>query len=255
MKIKILGSGTSQGVPMIGCNCEVCTSKNPKNNRLRSSIWIETENASVAIDSGPDFRFQMLRAHVNKLNAIVFTHSHKDHIAGLDDVRAFNYWQKEAIDIYASEETQTALKREFYYVFNGHNYPGIPQLNLHLIENNQDFKIGDLEFIPILVKHLNMEVYGFRIGDFTYITDANYISPEEIEKLKGTKVLILNALRFEKHISHFSVAEAIKVSETIGATTTYFTHISHQLGLHETIEKQLPKGFHLAYDGLEIDLQ
>lgn len=254
MKIKILGSGTSQGVPMIGCGCEVCTSKDPKNNRLRSSIWIETENVSVVIDSGPDFRFQMLRAHVNKLNAIVFTHSHKDHIAGLDDVRAFNYWQKEAIDIYASEETQAALKREFYYVFNGHNYPGIPQLNLHLIENNQDFKIGDLEFIPILVKHLNMEVYGFRIGDFTYITDANYIAPEEIEKLKGTKVLILNALRFEKHISHFSVEEAINVSKEIGATTTYFTHISHQLGLHESVERQLPKGFYLAYDGLEIYL-
>ena len=254
MKIKILGSGTSQGVPMIGCDCVVCTSKDSKNNRLRSSIWIESEQTSVVIDSGPDFRYQMLREQVKRLNAIVFTHSHKDHIAGLDDVRAYNYWQNESIDIYASDATQEALKREFYYVFNGHNYPGIPQLNMHLIENNKNFSIGDLDFIPILVKHFNMEVYGFRIGDFTYITDANFIAPEEIEKLKGTKVLILNALRFEKHISHFSVSEAIKVSKEIGATTTYFTHISHQLGLHEKIEQQLPKGFHLAYDGLEINI-
>lgn len=239
---------------MIGCGCEVCISNNPKNNRLRSSIWIQDRETSVVIDSGPDFRYQMLREKVQKLDAIVFTHSHKDHIAGLDDVRAFNYWQNEAIDIYASAETQIALKREFHYVFSGINYPGIPQLSLHTIENNHLFSIGDLKFIPIKVRHLNMEVYGFRIGDFSYITDANFIAPEEMNKLEGTKVLILNALRFEKHISHFSVEEAMAIAEEIGAETTYFTHISHQLGLHEVVEKKLPKGFHLAYDGLEIEL-
>lgn len=254
MKVKFLGTGTSQGVPMIACECAVCQSQNAKDKRLRSSIWIHDQETSVVIDSGPDFRQQMLRAKVKQLDALVFTHGHKDHTAGMDDVRAYNYWQKRSMDVYASQETQEILKREFQYVFNGFNYPGIPQLELHEIQNNQSFKIKALKFIPIRALHLKMEVFGFRVGDFTYITDANYLAPEEIEKIKGSRVLVLNALRFEKHISHFTVSEAISLAQKVGAEATYFTHISHQLGLHDEVNAALPKGIFLGYDGLEIEI-
>lgn len=254
MKITFLGTGTSQGVPMIACPCAVCHSTSAKDKRLRSSVWIQEKDTSLVIDSGPDFRFQMLRAGVKRLDALVFTHGHKDHTAGMDDIRAFNYWQQEAIDIYASLETQEILKREFQYVFNGVQYPGIPQLNLHEVKNNEFIKVKNLTLQPIRTLHYRLEVFGFRMGNFTYITDANHIDDQEIEKIKGTEVLVLNALRFEKHISHFSVPEAIVLSKRIGAKTTYLTHISHQLGLHSEVEAQLPEGVHLAYDGLEIEL-
>lgn len=254
-KITFLGTGTSQGVPLIGCTCPVCKSDDPKNKRLRSSVWIQSETTSVIIDTGPDFRYQMLRAKVPRVDGIVFTHSHKDHIAGLDDVRAYNYWQKEALNIFASTETQDALKREFQYVFNGNGYPGIPQLNLNTIQKQQPFEIGDLQFNPIQVLHYKMEVFGFRIGDFTYITDANFISEEEMKKLEGTKVLVLNALRHEPHISHFTLQEAIAIATEVGAENTYFTHISHQLGLHDDVNNLLPNGIALAYDRLEVELE
>lgn len=253
MKVTFLGTGTSQGVPLIGCDCEVCTSTDKRDNRLRSSIWIETPDASVVIDSGPDFRYQMLRAGVKKLDGIVYTHSHKDHIAGMDDVRAFNFFTKKAVNVYATEPTQEALKREFYYVFTNEKYPGVPQIDLNTINAKDDFEVNGLKFTPILVKHMYMDVLGFRIGDFTYITDANYIAPEELEKIKGSKALVLNALRHQKHPSHYTLEEAIDVAKQTGVPNVYFTHISHQLGKHSEIENQLPEGIHLSYDGLELE--
>lgn len=254
MKITFLGTGTSQGVPVIGCDCAVCTSSNKKDNRLRTSIWIEAPEANIVIDTGPDFRYQMLRANVRKLDAVVFTHSHKDHIAGLDDVRAYNYFQQKAMDVYATTHTQDALRREFEYVFNNKDYPGIPQLNLHTILPDEPFVINGLEILPIRVMHYHMEVLGFRIKDFTYITDANYIAPKELNKIQGSKVLVLNALRREPHISHYTLEEAIEIAKLVGAGDTYFTHISHQLGLHDEVSKELPQGIHLAYDGLTLEL-
>ncbi len=254
MKITFLGTGTSQGVPVISCPCEVCHSTDTKDNRLRTSVWIETEQTSVVIDTGPDFRQQMLQHKVNKLDAVVFTHGHKDHIAGLDDVRAYNYFQQKPMDIYATEETQDALRREYAYIFENASYPGVPQIDLHTIHHLTPFRVNELEITPIRVWHYKMEVLGFRINDFTYITDANYIDAEEMEKIKGSRCLVLNALRIEKHISHYTLSEALDIAATLRAEHTYFTHISHQLGLHHEVESRLPKGIKLAYDGLQLIL-
>jgi len=254
VKVTFLGTGTSQGVPFIGCDCPVCTSENKKDNRLRTSVWVQTPEASIVIDSGPDFRYQMLRAHVRKLDAIVFTHGHKDHVAGLDDVRAYNFHDQKPMEVYATEETQEVLKREFEYIFNtAKQYPGIPQVNLHTI-TDKPFSINGLTITPVRVLHYKLEVLGFRINNFTYITDAKYIAPEEMEKIKGSDVFVLNALRHEEHISHYTLKEAIEISKEVNAKETYFTHISHQLGLHDYIESELPAGMHLAYDGLTLDL-
>ncbi len=249
MKITFLGTGTSQGVPIIGCDCNVCRSSDPRDKRLRVSVLIETREANIVIDTGPDFRYQMLRERVRKLDAVIFTHGHKDHTAGLDDVRAFNYFQQRPMDVYATSETQQTIRREFSYIFEAPDYPGIPRINLHTIED-QPFYINGLEIIPVRLLHYRMEVLGFRIGGFTYITDANYIAPEELEKVKGSVNLVLNALRHEPHISHFSFSEAIAVAQQAGAGHTYFTHISHQLGRHEDVSRTLPEGISLAYDGL-----
>ncbi len=254
MKITFLGTGTSQGVPLIGCDCPICTSPDKRDNRLRSSVWVQTPEASIVIDSGPDFRYQMLRAKVRKLDAILFTHGHKDHIAGLDDVRAYNFHDGKAMEIFATEDTQKSLKREFEYVFSGFKYPGIPQINLNTITPQTDFTVNGLKITPIRVLHYKLEVLGFRIGDFTYITDANYMAEEEMEKAKGSKVLVLNALRRQEHISHYTLEQAVDVARAIGAGTTYFTHISHQLGLHTDVEAELPPNIRLAYDGLTLEL-
>lgn len=251
MKITFLGTGTSQGVPIIACHCPVCSSADKRDKRLRSSVLVETEQAVFVIDSGPDFRYQMLRQGVERLDAIVFTHGHKDHTAGMDDVRAYNYFQQKPMDVYASVETEEVLRREFRYIFQNADYPGVPQIRLHELQN-EPFYINGLEIIPVRVLHYHLEVFGFRIGNFTYITDANYISPEEIEKIKGSDVLVLNALRIEKHISHFTLEEAIRMAREIGVRQTYFTHISHQLGLHEEVDGTLPDGIRLAYDGLQL---
>lgn len=253
-RVTFLGTGTSQGVPLIACTCRVCSSEDPLNKRLRSSIRIESAGKNIVIDSGPDFRQQMLRSHTTRLDALLFTHEHKDHIAGMDDIRAYNYIHRTPIDVYASAQVQEALRREYQYIFSDFKYPGIPEINLHTIEKDRDFMVGELRVIPIGVMHYRLPVLGFRIHDFTYITDANFISDAEKEKIRGSKVLVLNALRHEKHISHFTLEEAIALVRELEVPEAYFTHISHQLGLHHEIEAQLPEGMHLAYDGLELEI-
>ncbi|MES2377801.1 MAG: MBL fold metallo-hydrolase [Bacteroidota bacterium] len=253
MRVTFLGTGTSQGVPVIACGCEVCTSQDKYDKRLRSSILIESDDKIVAIDSGPDFRYQMLRANVQHLDAIVYTHEHKDHVAGMDDVRAFNFKQQEPMNIYADPRVQAALMREFPYVFAENKYPGIPQVNMHAI-GDEGFHIGSIHFTPIEVMHFKLPVLGFRINDFTYITDAKTVSDVEKEKIKGSKILVINALQKQSHISHFTLDEAIDFAQEIGAETTYFTHISHRLGKHADVTADLPAGIELAYDGLTVNI-
>ena len=251
MKITFLGTGTSQGIPVIGCGCAVCQSVDARDKRLRVSILVETNDKTLVIDSGPDFRYQMLRAGVKDLDAIVFTHEHKDHVAGLDDIRPFNYLLHKRIEIYAVPRVQEALRREFSYIFEDTKYHGLPQINMHTI-NDQPFKIGENEIIPIEVLHHKLPVNGYRIGDFTYITDAKTISDTSLAKIRGSKYLVINALQRENHISHFTLTEAIDFANKAGAEVTYFTHMSHNLGLHGDVEKELPDHIRLAYDGLQI---
>lgn len=251
LKVTFLGTGTSQGVPMIACNCQVCTSTDSRDKRLRSSILLEHDGLNIVVDTTPDFRYQMLRAEVKHLDAILITHAHKDHIAGLDDVRAFNYFQKKSIDVYATPATQLEIRREFPYVFAEKRYPGIPEINLREIDFTP-IRIGELQIRPVKVMHYHLPVCGFRIGEFTYITDANFIAPEEKEKIKGSRILVVNALRNEPHVSHFTLPQAIALADELGVEEAYFTHISHQLGLHEQVSKGLPEGRFLAYDGLAL---
>jgi phosphoribosyl 1,2-cyclic phosphate phosphodiesterase len=254
LKITFLGTGTSSGVPMIGCECEVCTSTDKKDNRLRSSILVQSAKTTLIVDTGPDFRYQMLRQNIKKLDAVIFTHPHKDHLAGLDDIRAFNYLTRRPIDVYADSLTEEAVRRDFYYAFTDTRYPGIPELKLNTI-NLEPFIVGDIPVIPIMVWHLKMPVMGFRFGKFTYITDANLIEETEKAKIRGSGVLVLNALRKQKHISHFSLEEAIEMVTELKVPTAYFTHISHQLGRHADVEADLPDGIHLAYDGLVLEFK
>ncbi len=253
MKITFLGTGTSQGIPVIGCGCQVCQSSDRYDHRLRVSVLIEIGETTLVIDSGPDFRYQMLREKVMDLDAILFTHEHKDHIAGLDDIRPFNYILKKKIDIYAAQRVQEALKREFAYIFSEVPYPGLPQINLFTVAD-RPFEIAGHPVIPIEVLHYKLPVLAYRIYDFTYVTDAKTVSEEAIAKMRGSKVLVVNALQKEPHISHFTLDEAIAFAERVGAETTYFTHISHHLGLHKEVEGTLPPSVHLAYDGLKISL-
>lgn len=253
LRITFLGTGTSGGVPMIGCSCYVCTSANGKDKRLRSSILVQSNTTTLVVDTTPDFRTQMLRENVKKLDAVIFTHPHKDHIAGLDDIKAYNYFQKKPMEVYANVLTQAALHREFYYIFTDDKYPGIPSVNLNTI-SDKTFLVGDIPVTPILVYHLNMPVLGFRFGSFTYITDANRIDDTEKEKIKGSSILVLNALRKKGHISHFSLQEAVDLVEELSIPKAWFTHISHQLGLHEEINNELPSNIQLAWDGLKLSV-
>lgn len=253
MTVTFLGTGTSQGVPIIACECEVCCSQNTKDKRLRSSILIESNEAKIVIDSGPDFRYQLLREKVKTLDAVVFTHEHKDHIAGLDEVKSFNFINKMRMPVYATERVQQALKREFAYIFSGDNYPGIPEIDLYTIDENS-FTIKDITLQPIDVMHFKMPVKSYRINDFTYITDANFISESEKEKIKGSKIIVVNALRRLEHVSHFTLQQAIDLMLELKPEKAYLTHISHQLGLHQDVEKELPSFIELAYDGLKITI-
>ena len=252
LHIIFLGTGTSSGVPMIGCDCEICLSTDKKDNRLRSSILVQSPTTTLVLDTGPDFRYQMLRQKVKKIDAVLFTHPHKDHLAGLDDIRAFNYFMQKPIEVYADALTEEAVRRDFYYAFTDTKYPGIPELNLNTIALDP-FVIGDIPIIPILVWHLKMPVLGFRFGNFTYITDANRIDDTEKEKIKGSNTLVINALRKHKHISHFTLDEAVALVQELNIPNAWFTHISHQLGLHSQVDAELPNGMHLAYDGLELN--
>jgi phosphoribosyl 1,2-cyclic phosphate phosphodiesterase len=251
VKITFLGTGTSQGVPVIACECPTCLSEDPHDKRLRTSLLLETDEVTLLFDAGPDFRQQMLRANVKKLDAILITHEHKDHIAGMDDVRAFNYKSQDAIDIYAEERVQKAIKREFAYVFAEYQYPGIPRMRLNNIPE-YGFEVKGLGIIPVRVRHLNLEIYGFRVGNFAYITDANYIPEQSKEKLIGVKYLVINALRKEKHISHFSLREAVDFVREISPKKAFITHMSHQMGLHSEVSQEMPQGIVLAFDGLSF---
>lgn len=255
VKVTVLGSGTSQGVPVIACECNVCASKNPMDKRLRSSVMISVNAQNYVVDAGPDFRQQMLKHEVKTLRAVVFTHEHKDHLAGLDDVRAFNYREQRDMEIYCTDEVSEALHREYHYVFKKERYPGIPSLNLNKIINEPFQLIDGPVLQPIKVMHYRMPVFGYRLGDFTYITDAKTISSEEVNKVKGSKILIVNALHRSEHLSHFNLDEALKFIEEIKPEKAYLTHISHLFGSHQEIENLLPPNVFPAYDGLEIDFE
>jgi len=248
-----LGSGTSQGVPVIACTCPVCQSADPKDKRLRSSLLLKINGINYVIDAGPDFRQQMLRENINTLRAILVTHEHVDHIFGLDDIRSFNWVQKHPTDIYAEKRVQKAIMRIFNYVFADNKYPGTPKMNLHDIDNNP-FVIDGIEFIPIRCYHHKLPVYGFRVGDLTYITDTNFIPEKEMEKLAGTRILILNALRIEKHLSHYNLEQAIEIIQKVNPERGYLTHISHRMGKHQEVQSMLPSNVFLAYDGLTFSI-
>lgn len=238
---------------MIACNCDICASPDPKDTRLRSSILVQSAHTNIVVDTTPDFRFQMLRERVTHIDGVLVTHPHKDHIAGIDDTRPFQFFSGKSTQIYGSPESLEGIKKEIPYAFQDLKYPGIPKLVLNEISMSPFF-IGDIEIVPILVWHLHMPVYGFRFGKFTYITDANRIDQAEKEKIKGSEILVLNALRNEPHISHFTLSEAVHLVEELEIPQAYFTHISHQLGFHALVNKKLGSGMALAYDGLKLSI-
>ncbi len=253
MTVTFLGTGTSQGVPVIGCDCEVCRSENPKDKRLRTSIHIQTGSLSLVIDTGPDFRQQMLRENIRHIDAVLFTHQHKDHVAGMDDIRSFYFRQKTEIPVYANEETLERLKVEFPYVFHPGDYKGVPKIRIHKV-TDRSFSIRDTSIRPVEVRHNHLSILGYRIGNFTYLTDANFISEKAVELIRGSEVLVINALQREKHPSHFALGEALEEIKRIRPVKAYLTHMSHRMGLHEKVSKELPENVFLAYDGLKITL-
>ncbi len=253
LKVTFLGTGTSIGVPVITCDCPVCQSSDPHDKRMRTSVMLEVNGFTFVIDCGPDFRIQMLRENVNNLDAVIFTHEHRDHIAGLDDIRAFNYVLNKKIDIYGTRQVMESIQTEFPYIFSESRYFGAPQLTIHPIDE-KPFTVRNIEFIPIKVLHEKLPVTGFRVGDFTYITDASFISEKELEKIKGSKVIVLNALRNSRHVSHFSVGEAVDILTKLNPEAAYLTHLSHFVGLHDEVNSKLPDFIRLAYDGLTLSI-
>ena len=256
MKIKLtfLGTGTSQGVPVIACNCPACRSTDEYDKRLRASVLLEIGDIALVIDAGPDFRQQMLRANVKRLDGILLTHEHKDHVAGLDDVRAFNYITSEAVKIYAEKRVQETLRKEYSYAFEEEKYPGVPEFNLQTIDESP-FKIAGIDIIPIRVMHYHLPILAYKIGNIAYVTDANFIEEKEKEKLRSLDILIINSVRFEKHLSHYSVPEVIKLVDELRPKKAYLTHLSHQIGLHRDIQEKLPANLSAAYDGLSLDIE
>jgi len=252
VKVTFLGTGTSQGVPVIACRCNVCRSGDPRDKRLRSSVLIETDGKTLVVDTGPDFRQQMLHENVSCVDAVLFTHEHKDHTAGLDDVRAFNYTRQLPMDVYYEERVQKSLMREFSYVFAEKKYPGVPQILLHTI-NSLPFEIEGIRVIPIRTMHHELPIFGFRFGEFTYITDTNFISNEEKKKVRGSKFIVVTGLRKTKHLSHFSLSEALQFIDEMKPQQGFITHCSHELGLYKNVQKELPENVVLAYDGLKIE--
>ncbi len=253
MTITFLGTGTSQGIPVITCSCSVCKSFDFRDNRTRTSVHLQIDNQSIIIDTGPDFRQQVLRERINRLDAVVYTHQHRDHTGGLDEVRSYNFKQRMDMPLYARIEVMDQLKKEYEYIFKKSTYPGVPRVVEHIIDDTP-FKIGGTKFIPINLLHLNLPVFGFRIGGFSYITDANFIANAEKEKINKSKVLVINALQIKSHISHFNLAQALDIIEELNPDKAYLTHISHYLGLHGDVENMLPDNVELAYDGLKITI-
>ncbi len=255
MTITITGSGTSQGVPVIGCECHVCNSDDIRDKRLRSSIHIKYNNNSIVVDTGPDFRQQMINSKIKKLDAVLFTHEHKDHVAGLDDIRAFNFIQKKPIEVYCSENVFKALKREFHYIFDPKfKYPGIPSINRNEISKESTFKVNEVLITPIEVMHYKLPVLGFRIDNFAYITDAKTIESKEKNKLKNLDLLIINALRLKEHLSHLNLEEALELIKELNPKRAILTHLSHLMGKHVEIEKLIPKNVDIAFDGMKLNL-
>lgn len=254
MRLTFLGTGTSQGVPVIACHCNVCRSSDERDTRLRTSALLTTDNNSnILFDIGPDFRQQMLHHSVEHLDAILITHAHRDHVGGLDDIRSFNYVQHSKMNVYLNNEAKTALLRDYRYIFENHLFPGLPEADLHEVGAEPFLAAGET-VMPIRAMHKDLPILGYRIRNFAYITDANYIAPSEMEKLKGVEILVINALRKAKHFSHYSLPEALEVIGQIQPKQSYITHISHEMGLHSEVEKELPDGVHQAYDNLQIDI-
>jgi phosphoribosyl 1,2-cyclic phosphate phosphodiesterase len=252
--ITFLGTGTSQGIPVVACDCEICRSSDDRDKRLRSSVMVETGGKRIIIDCGPDFRQQMLREDIRSIDAILITHAHKDHTGGLDDVRAFNYILQRPADVYATRDVQRAIRREYAYAFGNDKYPGVPEINLHLI-GNRKFTAAGLDILPVKALHYKDHfVFGFRIGDFTYITDAIDIPGKELKKIEGSKVVVINALRKKKHYSHFNLSEAVAILEKLRPERGYLTHISHQMGLYADVAKELPSFIQQAYDGMRVEI-
>ena len=251
MRLTFLGTGTSQGIPVVACDCEVCNSTDERDKRLRSSVLIETGDKVFTIDAGPDFRQQMLRAKVKRLDAILLTHAHFDHIGGLDDVRSFNYLQKSPLDVYGNELTINGLKHTFDYAFKVKHYPGLPEFRTHVVTEDP-FQLGTQTIIPIEAMHHRLPILGYRIGDLIYLTDVKRIEPKQLDKMRGCKILIINALKKDEHFSHLTLREALDIVDIVQPEQTWFTHISHFMGKHKTIDVELPANVHLAYDGLVI---